>query len=187
MPATEEAAEAEACAVSARRLSSTPLRPAPPQAHRHLDGLAFGFLGFGVSWTLADSIATNTASFMRCLPGGLYLPDQIGLSAAVSQAVCLTAWWLYVRLRGTPSFVGYCRLVWACLAVEVGGVNLLAPRFEDAFVPAIVARIVFAAGVWRGRADRIHHNVCATGSFRLFVANATESWAVSTHSRSSTH
>jgi hypothetical protein len=97
-----------------------------PTARRRLDGAAFAALGFGVSWTLADCIVTNFPVFVRCLPGGLYLPDQVGLAATSSQAVTLAAWWLYTRLRGVPTYRGYCRLIWACIAAEVAGAALVA-------------------------------------------------------------
>ena len=48
---------------------------------RLADAVAFALLGFGASWTLSDVIYTNLPTFIRCLPGGLFLPDELGLAA----------------------------------------------------------------------------------------------------------
>ena len=92
---------------------------------RTADAIAFGLLGMGASWTLSDCIATNLPIFNQCLPGGLYLPDQLGFFGTLSQAGALSACWLYLRLCGAPTLKANRALVWLCLAVEVGGAVLV--------------------------------------------------------------
>ena len=99
---------------------------------RHADGAAFALLGLGTSWTLADTIVTNFPVFMRCLPAGLYLPDQVGLAATLSQTSTLVVWWLYTRLCGVPSFRGHAALIWAALGVEIGGAMLVGAHLYPA-------------------------------------------------------
>ena len=88
---------------------------------RHGDAVAFAMVGFGASWTLADTVVTNLPFFMQCLPVGLYLPDQVGFAATITQTATLCIWILYTSLCGVPSYRGYIGLVWACLGVSVSG------------------------------------------------------------------
>ena len=86
---------------------------------------AFGFLGVGCSWTLSDVVFANLPSFMKCLPGGLLLPDQLGLATTISQFVALGMWWAYTWFRTPPQRV-YIGLIWASLSIELGGAILVA-------------------------------------------------------------
>ena len=91
-----------------------------------IDGLAFGLLGIGVGWALADTVVTNLPLFMQCLPGGLYLPDQVGLAATLTQGTSLLVWRLYTTLFGVPSFRGHVAFIWTCLSAEMAGSLLVA-------------------------------------------------------------
>ena len=88
-------------------------------------GMAFGLLGVGCSWTLSDVVFANLPAFMKCLPGGLLLPDQMGLATTISQFVSLGTWWAYTWLVTPPHRV-YVWLIWACLTIELGGAILVA-------------------------------------------------------------
>ena len=93
----------------------------------HADAFAFGLLGLSVSWTLSDAVFANLPTFMRCLPSGLYIPDQIGISATVTQAVGLMVWFGITGGCGyRPRFNDYVKFIWSCLAVELGGALLIA-------------------------------------------------------------
>ena len=92
---------------------------------RLADAVAFALLGFGASWTLSDVIYTNLPTFIRCLPGGLFLPDELGLAATLTQFACLVLWTLcttFIRL----SFGSYVKLISGCLAISIGGSLIVA-------------------------------------------------------------
>ena len=90
------------------------------------DAFAFALLGISVSWTLSDAVFANLATFMRCLPAGLYLPDQIGILSNMLQTIAILVWWAFTYAFGLPSFRSHVILIWACLAVELSGAIVLA-------------------------------------------------------------
>ncbi len=96
---------------------------------------------------------TNFPIFMQCLPGGLYLPDEVGLAATLTQAGALVLWWTYTSVRGVPSFHGQVAFVWGCLASETFGALLVA-FFWQATMPTATGRmaIVVIVGIVLGGA-----------------------------------
>jgi len=94
------------------------------------NSLAFGLLGLGTSYTLSDTIFSNFATFMRCLPGGLLIPDEIYPLSTAVQAVTCIGWGLFTVLSGGPSMVNHVRLVWACLVAVLAVAVILAAAWR---------------------------------------------------------
>lgn len=90
------------------------------------DALCFGALGFGVTWTLSDFMFASVPTFMRCLPEGLLLPDRMSVGNLTAQVAGLVVWRVSTAVFGNPSFKGYAAVVWASLAIHIGGAVIVA-------------------------------------------------------------
>jgi hypothetical protein len=77
--------------------------------------VCFAWLGFSASWTPADVGWNNMGAFMRCLPGGLMLPDYCAIAGQVAAAATLLIFSLLHLIRGPPRYDTSVRIVWLLL------------------------------------------------------------------------
>ena len=94
---------------------------APPRPLRNL--CLFAIVGFSSSYTFGDLLWANMASFMRCDPAGLDLPDRTAMAGNLATFSVFLLSWLRCRVAARPGFNFYARLVHATIfAVVAAGV-----------------------------------------------------------------
>jgi len=97
-------------AVASRDGTAAPAPPIGLRAH-----VCFAWVGFSASWTLADVTWNNMGWFLRCLPGGLMLPDYSAFSGQLAAALTLAIFSLLHLVRGPPGYDASVSVVWLLL------------------------------------------------------------------------
>ena len=94
---------------------------APPRPLRNL--CLFAIVGFSSSYTFGDLLWANMATFMRCDPAGLDLPDRTAMAGNLATFSVFLLSWVRCRVAARPGFNFYARLVHATIfAVVAAGV-----------------------------------------------------------------
>ena len=95
--------------------------PSPPRPLRNL--CLFAIVGFSSSYTFGDLLWANMATFMRCDPAGLDLPDRTAMAGNLATFSVFLLSWVRCRVAARPGFNFYARLVHATIfAVVAAGV-----------------------------------------------------------------
>jgi hypothetical protein len=98
-----------------------PPQTAPPRPLRNL--CLFAIVGFSSSYTFGDLLWANMATFMRCDPAGLDLPDRTAMAGNLATFSVFLLSWLRCRVAARPGFNFYARLVHATIfAVVAAGI-----------------------------------------------------------------
>lgn len=131
---------------------SAPAHPdvAPEEALGWRAHICFAWLGFSASWTPADVAWNNMGVFMRCLPGGLLLPDYCAIAGQVAAASTLLVFSLLHLIRGPPAYDASVRIVWLLLCFSLVLTAALAAGWRvvvDGVAVAVIGYFFVANGL----------------------------------------